>query len=354
MLRDLIAKVVGRVDLSAEEAALAVRVMMSGEADTAQVAGLLVGLRMKGESVDEIVGGARAMRAACARVDLMGSLGEGVDRTTALVDTCGTGGDGLATLNISTGAAFVVAGAGVPVAKHGNRAVSSRSGSADVLEALGARLDVPAERQAAVLAESGVCFLFAPAHHAAARHVAPVRRALGLRTLFNLLGPLANPAGVRHQVVGVYAPEWLRPMAEALGSLGAERAAVVWAEDGMDEVSPVVPTRVVFWREGALHEERLVPEESGVGGHRAGDLVGGDAASNAAALRAALAGQGGTAYRDALVLNAALAIRVASDSSWGDAVEAARVSLASGAAAEALDRFVNATRADAGAVGEGT
>ncbi|MCX8073246.1 MAG: anthranilate phosphoribosyltransferase [Candidatus Binatia bacterium] len=240
-------------DLQASEAEAVMLEVMGGEVSPVHLAGLLVAWRMKGETVAELVGAARAMRARA----------ENIRPQVAVVDTCGTGGDGKSTFNISTAAALIAAAAGAAVAKHGNRAVSGRVGGADILEALGVRIDLPPDQVRECIEATGFGFLFAPRFHPAMRHVAPVRRELGLRTIFNLLGPLANPAGAKRQLVGVFAGKWLEPLAWALAELGAEHAMVVHSEDGLDEISLSAPTQVCEWRGGELRRWRLDPARLG-------------------------------------------------------------------------------------------
>lgn len=314
--------------------------IMEGKASEAAAAGLLVALRVKGESVGEIVAAARALRARAERAPAP-------DPRT--VDTCGTGGDGAGTFNISTAAAFVVAGAGVPVAKHGNRAASSRAGSMDVLEALGVRIDLSVQRSAEVLGEVGIAPFFARVAHPAMRALGPVRQALGIRTLMNCLGPLLNPVGVRRQLVGVYDPALVEPLAEALGCLGAERALVVRGEDGLDEITTTAPTRAAWWAEGRLRTLRIEPRELGIPRARPEDLVGGDAEENAARIRSILAGDPGPA-RDVVLINAAAAIWVAGEvRDLAEGLERARASLDGGQARARLEALVAATAAGAGA-----
>jgi anthranilate phosphoribosyltransferase len=298
-----------------------------------QIGAFAVALRMTGESAETIVGAAGAMRAAMAVVD---------HDLPLVVDTCGTGGDGSHTLNISTGAAVVVAACGLPVAKHGNRSASSRCGSADVFEALGVPLDVPVGRQGAVLREAGIAFLFAPAHHSALRHASQARAQLATRTIFNVLGPLANPARATHQLLGVYA-DALRPiLAHALGGLGGARAWVVHSEDGLDEVSPCAPTRVSeLTADGAVRERVVTPEDFGVPRIPRDALAGADAATNARELRAILAGEGHVA-REAVVLNAAAALAVATGDELRACAARARHALDSGAARDTLARWTAA------------
>lgn len=316
--------------LNAAEAAAAFDLMMEGGVSVAQMAGFLMALRARGETVDEILGAARAMRARCKRV----AAPEGA------IDIVGTGGDAKGTHNVSTCAAFVVAGAGVPVAKHGNRSVSSKSGSADVLEALGVGLAGGPESAAEAIKEAGVGFLFAPAHHAAMKHVASARKELGVRTIFNVLGPLSNPAGVKRLVIGVFSENWLEPLARVMGELEAEHVWVVHGAGGLDELSTLGESHVVEMRGGRLRRFTVSPEEAGLSPARLEDLAGGGPKENAAAIEALLAGKPG-AFRDIVVLNAAAALIVA-----GKAVDLkegallAETAIDSGAAQRALAKLV--------------
>jgi len=328
-------RLLAREDIGREGAARAVGVIMDGGVDDAQIAGFLIALRAKGESAGELAGLAEAVRARAEAVS--------VDDALRLVDTCGTGG-GPPTINISTGSAFLAAGAGAHVAKHGNRAVTSSCGSADVLEALGARVDLDASAVATCIEEVGVGFMFAPSHHPAFRHVGGVRRALGVRTTFNIIGPLANPAGARRQVIGVFDPLYLERVAEALGELGSERALVVAGRDGLDEISSAQPTDAILYADGGLTASVIDPRGLGIAAPDDGALAGGDPARNAAALRAAISGDPG-AVRDVLVLNAGAAVWMAGiATSLEDGMARAEEAAVSGAARDRLDEFIDATR----------
>ncbi len=319
--------------LTPEEARTAFDTIMEGGASPPQIAGFLMALRTRGETVDEIAAAAAAMRARAAPV----RAPEGA------IDIVGTGGDGKGTLNISTAAALVVAGAGVPVAKHGNKALSSRSGAADALGALGVEVMVPAEVAERALATAGICFMMAPMHHAAMRHVQPVRGELGTRTIFNILGPLTNPAGVRRQLTGAFSRAWLRPMAETLARLGSVSAWLVHGADGTDEISIAGPTHVVALGSGAFSEREVHPEEAGLPVHPFEAILGGAPEANAAALRALLEGAPG-AYRDAVVLNAAAGLVVAGRASTlAEGAEIAAEVLASGAAKAKLEALARIT-----------
>lgn len=333
----LMKEVLGRVavghPMSEAQAEEVFEVIMSGDATPAQIGGLLMALRVRGETVDEITGAARIMRAKAT----------GMEAPPGAIDTCGTGGDGSGTYNISTAAAFVVAGTGVPVAKHGNRALSSKSGSADVLAALGIKVDADMTLVKESLWDNNIGFLMAPRHHNAMRHVAGPRVELGTRTIFNLLGPLANPAGTKLQVVGVFASQWTEPMAHVLGRLGAERAWVVHGSDGLDELTTTGPSLVAEWKDGKVHSFEVRPEDCGLKRAAAADLKGGDAATNALALKALLQGAQG-AYRDIVVLNSAAALVVAGkaeDLKIG--AEMAAQCIDSGKALATLERMVAIT-----------
>ena len=322
--------------LSSAETAAAFDLVMAGEASAVQVAALLTGLRVKGETPEELAGAALALRRAMRSVSL-----PAVDR---VVDTCGTGGGQVGTLNVSTGAAFIVAGAGVPVAKHGNRSFTSRSGSADVLEALGIGVELEPDDVPRVLEDAGIAFLFAPAFHPAMRHAAPVRRELAVPTIMNLLGPLANPAGVTRQVLGVADARRAPLLADALALLGCRHAVVVHAEVGMDEVSPSGCTRVWEVGERGVLRWALEPAEHGMEQADLAALAGGEPADNAARIEAVLAGREAGAARDALLLNAAAALYVAGRGwSFAEALARAREALHNGAAREALERLRRAS-----------
>jgi anthranilate phosphoribosyltransferase len=337
VIQGSLARLLDGRDLSRADARESMAEIMRGEATPAQIGGFLVALRLKGETADEIAGCAEAMREHVLPVR---------PRRDDLVDTAGTGGDGAQTLNISTAAALVAAAAGAGVAKHGNRAVSSASGSADVLEALGFELELPADRIARSIDELGFGFMFAPAHHPAMRHAAPIRRELATRTIFNVLGPLTNPAGARAQIVGVYSPELVPTIAEVLAQLGARRAFVVHGAGGIDELSPAGVNVVCEVVDGRVTKRELDPVELGVERCDAEELRGGSPEDNAAAIRAVFSGGGG-GRRSAILLNAAGAIAAAGHAEdLKEGFARAREAVDSGAAAERLDELVAFSQAD--------
>jgi anthranilate phosphoribosyltransferase len=313
--------------------------IMGGVASPAQIGAFLMALRLRGETTEEIAGAADSLRAHARNIH---------PARRPLVDTCGTGGDGTGTFNISTAAAFVVAGAGVAVAKHGNRSVSSRAGSADVLEALGARIDLPPEGAAACLEATGMGFLFAPVHHEAVRHAAQVRKELGLRTLFNVLGPLANPAGVTHQLLGVYEARLTETLARVLGLLGVEGALVVHGDGGVDEISLSGPTQVSHLADGAVRTYTILPEAFGARRAPLSALGGGDAGENASRIREVLGGREGPPL-DAVCANAGATLHlVGIAGSWAKGFDAARQTVTEGRATRVLESFVDFTRRWAG------
>jgi len=334
-IQQALTRVLDGHNLTRSEAREVMGEIMRGEATPAQIAGFLVALRAKGETAEEIAGSAEAMREHVVPVR---------PSREDLVDTAGTGGDGAHTLNISTAAALVAAAAGAAVAKHGNRAVSSSSGSADVLEALGFELELPPERIASSIDELGFGFMFAPTHHPAMKHAAPVRRELATRTVFNVLGPLTNPAGARAQVVGVYAPGLVRTIAEVLAQLGARRAFVVHGAGGIDELSPAGPNLVAEVVDGGVSQREIDPLDLGVPRCEPEALRGGSPEDNAGIIRRVLAGADGGA-RDAVLLNAAGAIAAAGHAAdLRDGLELARAAVDSGAAAERVEQLVAYSR----------
>ena len=331
-LKPLLAEVASGKTLSESEAEAAFDIIMSGNATPSQMGAFLMALRVRGESVDEITGAARIMRLKALTIDA----------PPGTIDTVGTGGDASGTFNISTATALVVAGCGVPVAKHGNRAFSSKSGAADVLAALGVNIDADMAVVRRCLWEVGMCFLMAPRHHSAMRHVAPTRVELGTRTIFNLLGPMSNPAGAPRQLVGVFAPEWVVPMAEVLGRLGAERAWVVHGS-GIDELTTAGITNVAEFRDGKVRSFEVTPEEVGLSRVPLDALKGGEPAHNAALMRDILGGAHGT-LRDIVLFNSAAALMVADRAADLRAgIAAAAQAIDSGAARQVLDRLVAMT-----------
>ena len=333
-----------RESLTREEARAVMTEIFSGTATDAQIAALLVALHMKGETVEEIVGFAEAMRAAAEPLPIHeNSMPDTGGTRNALVDTCGTGGDASGTFNISTATAFVVAGAGVRVAKHGNRSLSSRCGSADVMEALDVKISLPTAVLATCLEEVGMVFLFAPVMHSAMKYVQPARRELRVRTVFNLLGPLTNPAHASAQVVGVYSLELVEKLAEALSVLGLHRALVVHGLDGLDEITITGPTRIAEVREGRVRGYEVTPEDFGITRAQLKDISGGDAEANAAIIREVLAGKK-SPRRDVVLLNAAAALVAAGRADhMRDALPLAANSIDAGAAAAKLKALVEFT-----------
>ncbi|MGA2042705.1 MAG: anthranilate phosphoribosyltransferase [Roseiarcus sp.] len=331
--KPLLGKVAAGAFLSRDEAIAAFDAMLSGEVTPAQMGGFLMGLRVRGESVEEITGAVAAMRAKMLRVSA----------PPGAIDVVGTGGDGSGSYNVSTLAAIIVAACGVPVAKHGNRAASSKSGAADTLVALGVKIGIEPRAIERCIARAGIGFMMAPAHHAAMRHVGPARVELGTRTIFNLLGPLSNPAGVRRQLIGVFSAAWLEPMAQVLRNLGSERVWITHGGDGLDEMTTTGPTSVVELRDGAIRAFEVTPEQVGLKRAQPADLKGGEAAENAAALRAVLEGAQ-NAYRDIAVLNAAGALVVADRTDdLAEGVGLAAAALKSGRARDSLARLVEAS-----------
>ena len=330
-------RLLSREHLNQEEAREAMSVILQGNATSAQIAGFLVALRMKGETADELTGLAQAMRDMGTRITVP-------QNNQPLLDTCGTGGDGQATLNVSTIAAFVAAGAGVPVAKHGNRSISSHCGSADLLEELGARVDLPPEQILRCIEETGFGFLYAPRFHPAMRHASAARSELKVRTVFNLLGPLTNPAGATAQLVGAPTPEAAELMALALSRLGLRRGYVVYGYDGLDEVSTTGPSHLLGITRGAIDHTIVDPEDFGVRRAALPELRGGDRQANAEIAISVLSGQAG-AFRDIVLVNSAVCLMAAAKcTSLQDGMQIARESIDSGAARQRLERFIEFTR----------
>ena len=328
--KPLLAKVATGASLSTSEAQRAFDCMLSGEVTPAQMGGFLMALRVRGETVEEITGAVTAMRARMLRVDI----------PDGAIDVVGTGGDGAGSYNVSTLAALVVAACGVPVAKHGNRAASSKSGSSDVLTALGVKIGIAPEAVARCVRVCGIGFMMAQTHHAAMRHVGPARVELGTRTIFNLLGPLSNPAGVTRQLLGVFSAHWLEPLAQVLKALGAQRVWVMHGSDGLDELTTTGPSDVAELRDGKLRRFRITPEEAGLARATPDELKGGDPAHNAAALIGVLDGARGP-YRDIAILNAAAALVVADKAqTLQDGAAQASRAIDSGAARATLARLI--------------
>ena len=333
--KGLIAKAATGASLSRDEAARGFDTMMSGEATPSQMGGLLMALRVRGETVDEITGAVTVMREKMTRVAA----------PAGAIDVVGTGGDASGSFNISTCAAFIVAGAGVPVAKHGNRALSSRSGAADVLGALGVNIELPADGVARCIHEAGIGFMFAPAHHPAMKNVGPTRVELGTRTIFNLLGPLSNPAGVKRQMVGVFSRQWVEPLAQVLKNLGSEHVWVVHGSDGLDEITTSGPTYVAALENGAVRAFEITPEEVGLARVKPEALRGGDAGHNAQALGDVLKGKKGP-FRDVALLNAAAGLIVAGRAKdLKAAIALAEKSVDSGEAENRLQRLIKISNA---------
>ncbi len=346
MILESLRKVVDREDLSAEEAFMTMDEIMSGKATDAQIAAFLTALRLKGETVEEITGFARAMREKVSLVRVRGHVEASISGTDreALVDTCGTGGDASNTFNISSASAFVVAGAGIPVAKHGNRSVSSLCGSADVVEALGVSLELSPEQVGDCIDEVGIGFLYAPLLHKAMKYVMTARRDIRIRTVFNILGPLTNPAGASAQVVGVYQEGLTEILANVLNELGSRRAFVVHGLDGLDEISPAAESRISEVRSGDVRTYTVSPEDFGIERAPLSDLQGGNAAENAQTIKRILAGEEGP-KRDVVLMNAALAITAGGKANdFQEGVKLAARSIDSGAAMEKLRRLVDFSR----------
>jgi anthranilate phosphoribosyltransferase len=334
--RPLLSRLADGATLSEADAELFFTACLRGEATAAQVAAAVTAMRLRGETVGEITACARAMRRSASMLE----------HGMQVIDTCGTGGDGAHTFNISTAAALVAAGGGLKVAKHGARAISSRSGSSDVLSALGVNIAATPEQSRRALEEAGLCFLFAPAHHGAMRHVTPIRQELGFRTIFNLLGPLSNPAGAQRQVLGVYDPRLVEPLARVLGALGSERAWVVHGS-GLDELTTTGSTAIVEWRNGGVRLFNITPEAVGLPRASLDDLKGGDPAENAKALSELLDGRRG-AYRDVVLLNAAAAFLVAEKvETLEDGIAHGAQAIDEGRARGALDALVRLTNTPA-------
>ena len=336
-LKPFIGKTASGQSLTEDEATAAFEIIMSGAASPTQIASLLTALAVRGETVEEITGAARIMRAKALAVSA----------PNGAVDTCGTGGDASGTYNVSTAVAIVVAACGVPVAKHGNRKASSKSGTADVLEALGVNLDVTPDVVEKALRDANIGFLFAQKHHSAMKHMAPVRAELGIRTIFNLLGPLSNPAGAKRQLLGVFSADWLEPMAETLKALGSERAWIVHGSDGLDELTVTGPSTVAELNEGSVSTFEVTPEEAGLSRYEPDDLKGGEPEDNAKALSSLLDGTPG-AYRDIVLLNAAAALIVAGKvSGFKEGAAMAAEAIDDGKAKDTLARFTAITHGQA-------